>query len=567
MRSRAVTFSSKMADFPDLQRLVLGPQAGEIHKRLETMAAIDFESRFWKKDASLWGELEVAKNVAPWLGWIDIVDTMRGRIAEIEEFVAGVRRSGFTRVVVCGMGGSSLAPLVLSKCVADGSGLELHVLDLTNPASVLEVESTGSLSTTLFIVASKSGTTAEPNAFDAYFWDKVKNGNQFVAITDPGNPFEASAKERNFRHVFLNFPSIGGRFSALSYFGLVPAALAGIDLGRFLDCASLILKNAGPAFELGAAMGEWSRAGRNKLTFLTPESLYPMGLWLEQLVAESTGKLGKGILPIAGERVASPDKYGPDRVFVELRFAGDESLTESVQALERARHPIVDISMGDPYDIAQEFMRWEIATAVAGYVIGINPFDQPNVQESKDITKKLLLQVEENGSLPSDRPALTDGKLSYFGDNYKDSPKKFLNGFFSVLGPGDFIVLMAFLPDSPELTAKLRNLQAVIRDGMKVATTMGYGPRFLHSTGQFHKGGPNNGFFVQLTSNHPKDDSVPGQRATWGQFVDAQAAGDLQALKQKGRQTIRIHLGNDALAGVAELTKVVEEWLDWRNLR
>lgn len=552
---------------PDSQRLVAGALEDQILKRTQSMIDNDFQGRFWKKDASLWGEAEMADAVAPWLGWIDIIPRMRSRIDEITSFANEVKGAGFKRVVLCGMGGSSLAPLVLEKCVADGSGLALHVLDLTDPASVMMVEESGDLSETFFIVASKSGTTAEPSAFDAYFWEKCPNGGQFAAITDPGNPFEASAMARGFRHVFLNFADIGGRFSALSYFGLVPAALLGINLDAFLDRARIIVDNAAAAFELGAAMGELARGGRNKLTFLTPDALYPMGLWLEQLVAESTGKLGRGILPIAGEPVTGPEHYGSDRVFVYLHDSNDSALRPQLHALENAGHPTVDIELGDRQDLAQEFMRFEIATAVAGSVLSINPFDQPNVQESKDITKRLLAEVEEKGALPADQPRLTDGQLSFFGEEGEGSANDFINAFFANVGPGDFAVIMAFLSESPELTEALRNLQRCLRDGLKVSTTMGYGPRFLHSTGQFHKGGPNNGFFIQLTANHAKDAAVPGQRATWGQFVDAQAAGDLQALKQKGRRAIRVNLGDDALAGVAELTKVVENWFDWRNLR
>lgn len=511
----------------------------------------------------MWG-LDRATAVAPWLGWIDVASTMLERVAEIEDFVAGVRAEGFTRVVLCGMGGSSLAPLVFSQCVADGSGLPVHVLDLTNPASVLEVEQSGDLSTTLFIVSSKSGTTAEPNAFDAYFWGKVGKGSQFVAITDPDNPFESAAKARGWRKVFLNFPDIGGRFSALSYFGLVPAALLGIDLTALLERALLAGRDA---FELGVSLGEAALVGRNKLTFITPEPLYPLGLWLEQLIAESTGKEGRGILPIAGEHVGSIESYGPDRYFAVIRKVGDDALDAASSMFASGGHPVADIHMHDALDVAQEMMRWEIATAIAGAVIGINPFDQPNVQESKDITKKLLGEVERDGALAVTEPALKVGSLAFYTDSFAETGEGVLAEFYKDLAPNDFTAIMAFLPDSSQTTVALRDLQATLRNGLKLATTMGYGPRFLHSTGQFHKGGPNGGFFIQLTGDHPRDAHIPGQRASWGQFVDAQAAGDLEALRQKGRRTLRIHLHGDLATALHELTKVVGSWLNNRNNR
>jgi glucose-6-phosphate isomerase len=476
----------------------------------------DFAARFWAKDPTLWPAGD-ADAVAGMLGWIDVLPKMIDRIDEIEEFVASVRREGFTQVVLCGMGGSSLAPLVLAN--AFKGGLPLHVLDSTHPEDVLAVDVTP---TTLFIVASKSGSTAEPTAFANYFFAKAANPNQFVAITDPGSPFQSAAEGLGYRKVFLNYADIGGRFSALSLFGIVPAALLGVDVRRFLTAALDYLETNqefSEPFQLGEELGRLALNGVNKLTILTTPEWATFGLWLEQLVAESTGKLGKGILPIAGEPVGAPEAYGQDRFFA-LIGEGVESPV--------AGAPSTGSDLNDPYQLGAEFLRWEIATATAGAVLEINPFDQPNVQESKDVTKKILAVIEATGDLPA-FPA----------------ESRSLSEFLADVAPGDYVAIQAYLHETPELHAHLTALQAAIRDSKHVPVTLGYGPRFLHSTGQFHKGGPNVGHFVQFFDNPTADAAIPGQKATWRQFVRAQALGDAEALRAKDRRVFALDLGSD----------------------
>ncbi len=547
----------------DPQMLTLGEYENDVHARYKTLA--DFPALFWAKDGKAWGKH--AEETAKWVGWIDAVAKMEPRATEIETFAKEVRAAGFERVILAGMGGSSLAPLVLSTVFGKAAnGLPLSVLDSTDPDTVLRIEREGPLDKALVVVSSKSGSTAEPSAFDAYFFDKIGKPENFVAITDPHSPFEAYARERHFRKIFLNFADIGGRYSALSYFGLVPAALMGISVRELLARARAMQDgnaNGGDAFLLGAALGELALQGRNKVTFLAVDQLATLGLWLEQLIAESTGKEGKGILPIAGEEAGPPSVYGNDRVFVALRMNSPDCnfLDVRVSALRDAGHPIVTVDLHDENDLAQEFLRWEIATAVVGAVLEIDPFNQPNVQESKDITKRLLKELEEKGSLPEVKPGVVEGNLSVFGEAANKSVADSLETFMSASEPGSYVSIMAYLPESKELNVQLHRMQADIRDATELATTMGYGPRFLHSTGQFHKGGPNTGFFIQLTADPKEDASIPGQRATWAQFIAAQAAGDLEALAAKGRHTLRIHLGKDPVEGVKTLLLDIQKGL------
>lgn len=552
-----------MGEVIDPQVLVLQQYAGDVSARYAKLDAQKAVEKFWQKDPTLWGgDAERQASVGAFLGWVDSAEYFAKKVDEIDAFLADIKAAGFERVILAGMGGSSLAPYVFSLTSPRGEGgLPLDVLDSTDPGTVLEIERRAALDKTLVLVASKSGSTAEPTAFDAYLFDKVGNSQNFVAITDPGSPFSKSAEARNFRKIFLNLPDIGGRYSALSFFGLVPAALLGLDvralLGRALDLAA---DNQGksvadsPAFALGAAIGELALQGRDKLTFLTTEKYSSLGLWLEQLVAESTGKEGKGVLPIALETAGDPTVYGHDRVFVVIRDAGDTSLDASVAPLEAAGHPIIKIDLTGEYAVAQEMLRFEIATAIAGAVIDINPFDQPNVQESKDVTKKILAQVEAEGKLPDEVLGLEEDGLKLFGATCADTVSEALTSFLDEKAPGDYISIHAYLPESEALNDALLALQKKLRDVTGLATTLGYGPRFLHSTGQYHKGGPNTGFFLQLTGDHTEDAAIPGQRATWGQFVDAQALGDLEALKAKGRRTFRVHLTGDLATAVAALT-------------
>lgn len=542
---------------------------------VEKMEREQYVRRLWKMDGSLWTRDPEKQAAIPGsLGWLRVVDRMKERASEIDAFVRGVKEAGFTHVVHMGMGGSSLAPLVLQSIFQSRpGGLPLTVLDTTDPSTVSDVEQRIRVATTLFVVASKSGTTSEPLAFGDYFFDRVKAvkgeraGENFVAITDAGTPLVRLAEERRFNRTFLNFADIGGRYSALSYFGLLPAALMGLDTKELMREATRMARACGPSVPvnenpgalLGATMGEMARAGRDKITFLLPDNMASLGVWLEQLIAESTGKEGTGLLPVTGEPVGDPRVYGDDRLFVHISIKGqgEPKLEESVGLLRAAGLPVVSIEVRDEASVVQEFFRWEVATAVAGAVLGINPFDQPNVQESKDATNRLLRSVQEQGSLTEPAPVLTHGPLSFFRKDGIDSPKALLWDFLSLARPGDYVAFQAYLPEDPETEALLGAIRMQIRDALRLATTTGYGPRFLHSTGQFHKGGPNTGLFFQLTARDAVDISIPGKPYTFGIFKRAQALGDLEALTRHGRRVMRVDLGDDAKKGLGFLRRLI----------
>jgi len=549
-------------------------QSSRLKPRIEKLTQTQAVRRLWEKDASLWKrEPDQQAGIARSLGWLRVAETMAERVSELRKFVQEIKEAGFSHVVHMGMGGSSLAPLVFERVFGPNPhGLPLLVLDTTDPASVAAVEEQVRLSTTLFIVASKSGTTSEPIAFGDYFYARVKAlkggkaGENFVVITDPDTPLARLAEERGFARVFLNFSDIGGRYSALSYFGLLPAALLGLDLKGILDevlamsraCQRPLTENPGAL--LGAALGEMALAGRDKVTFLLPKELSSLGMWLEQLIAESTGKEGTGLLPIAGEEPGSPLVYGNDRLFVSIQMKGriDSGLEDKVRLLQAANFPVIFIEVREAAGIVQEFFRWEVATAVAGAVLGINPFDQPNVQESKDATNRLLKSVEERGTLTEPAPVMTHGPLSFFGQDKAESPEHLLWSFVGEARPGDYISLQAYLTEDADTEELLQAIRLRLRDSLHVATTIGYGPRFLHSTGQFHKGGPNSGLFIQLTCRDAIDLSIPGKPYTFGIFKKSQALGDLEALARHGRRTMRIDLGDDAKKGLGLLKRLIE---------
>jgi transaldolase / glucose-6-phosphate isomerase len=553
------------------QTLAIDPWQSALDARLAEMEQARFVERFWSKDASLWQTDAKPEEISGFMGWLDVAEKLLPSCEELEAFGREVREAGFERAVLMGMGGSSLAPLVLRETLGqNANGLSLEVLDSTDPATVLRIERAGPIEKTLFIVASKSGTTAEPTAFDDYFWDKVQRvrgdeaGQNFVAITDPDTALAKDAARRGFRKIFVNFADIGGRFSALSYFGLVPGAVMGIDVRRLLERTvaegrrngpQADVRNA-PGFVLGALLGTLAEQGRDKLTLLLPDELKTFGLWLEQLIAESTGKHGKGVFPIAGEEPGPPSVYGGDRVFAYLRRAGTDCtfLDMRIASLRDAGHPIVTIDLEDFYDLGREFMRWKIATAVAGAVLRINPFDQPNVQESKEITKRVIDEVEQRGSLAAEEPQLASDGYRVYGAN-GSSVEEALSNFIQRHPPGAYAVLMAYLTESPEMTKALERLQAEIRDTWRIATAMGYGPRFLHSTGQFHKGGPDTGLFIQLTAATAEEAPLPGRSYGFGVFREAQAIGDRQALDAHGRKVIRIDLGDDPVRAVESLVE------------
>ncbi len=560
----------------DPQELHLGPYKSKVEDCMSQLESAGFGKRLWRKDASLWKQDPKAqKMICGSMGWLHVAEKMVPHVPHLEEFATQVSEAGFRYVVHMGMGGSSLAPLVFQESLPTGKhGLPLRILDTTDPATILKIERELPLKETLFIVATKSGTTAEPLAFGDYFYEKVKSlkgdraGENFVAITDPGSPLVDLALKRNFRHTFLNFEDIGGRYSALSYFGLLPAVLKGLDVGELLEralrmahaCASAIPVPENPGLVLGTLIGELATQGLDKLTFLTPDELSPLGLWLEQLLAESTGKEGKGILPVAGEPVGEPSSYGNDRTFVYLKLDDneDKSLEEKVSQLTASDKPVITIRLKDLLDLGQEFMRWEIATATAGRVLGINPFDQPNVQESKDNTNRLLRQVEETGKLPQDKPTLADKRLQLFANDGAANAKDLFSKFLGEVRPGDYVALQAYLTEDPDTNSALQDLRILLRDRLRVATTLGYGPRFLHSTGQYHKGGPDSGVFMQLTSEDLEDAPIPGRPYTFGLLKQAQALGDVQALRKHNRRAVRVDLGRDVLEGLAALKETVE---------
>jgi transaldolase/glucose-6-phosphate isomerase len=562
----------------------LDGQQSAVDSALEHLQGDRIVQRLWDKDPTVWKPNgQDQSEIADRLGWLTVSDEMLQNIDRFRDVAQTVRDEGYTHVVVLGMGGSSLAPYVMSQTFGRQDGFpELRILDSTDPDAVAAIERDIDLGKTLFIVASKSGTTTEPNAFMETFWKKVSDsgagdpGKQFAAITDPGTVLETLAKERGFRWTFLNPADIGGRYSALSYFGLVPAAAMGLDVQRLLDgatkmekaCRADVSAAQNPGAWLGAVMGELSNAGRDKVTFFLSPGIATFGLWLEQLLAESTGKEGKGLVPVPDNPPGSPGVYGDDRLFVSITV-GDEGkeMDAQVSALERAGQPVVRVHMQDPYNLGGEFFRWEFATAVAGSLMGINAFDQPNVQESKDNTKRLLQQFDQSGSLPEPKSlAEADGVRIYLNDAARSCvPAESLGDAGRVLSEllgqvrtPEYVALMAYVEPSPEHDQELEPLRVALRDALKVAVTLGYGPRFLHSTGQLHKGGPPEGVFVQITAGVKQDVPVPGENYSFGTLIAAQALGDFESLQQHGRPAVRLHLPDESPASLQTVASLLE---------
>jgi len=519
--------------------------------------------RLWARDATLW----TGRDEARWLGWFGIVDQQLGRVDDVRRAAEDVRQAGLSHVLVLGMGGSSLCPEVLRMTFGRLVGWpELHVLDSTDPAQVRTLETTVDLARTLFIVASKSGTTLEPNIFKQHFFECVKAtvgaaevGRRFVAITDPGSQMQRVAEADGFRRVFFGLPSIGGRYSALSDFGMVPAAVMGLDVARLLGraaemaraCAASVSVEENPGAALGIVMGVLAKNGRDKATLVASPGIQGLGAWLEQLLAESTGKGGQGLIPIDREPVGAPGVYGADRFFVYLRLssAPDAEQDLRVEALERAGQPLVRITVDDPYDLGAEFFRWEFATAVAGAMLHVNPFDQPDVEASKLATRRLTDEYEKTGALPSQAAVRVDDP----------NLRAALRNHLGRLGAGDYAALLAYVEMSDAHERELQAIRGTIRDRYRVATCLGFGPRFLHSTGQAYKGGPNSGVFLQITCDDAVDVPVPGQKYTFGVVKAAQAQGDFQVLVERGRRALRIHLGKDVKGGLATLRSAVAQ--------
>ena len=542
--------------------------------------------RLWQRDATLW----TGTDEANWLGWLDITEKQLAEHENLRKVAEDAKNSGFSDVLLLGMGGSSLCPEVLRMTYGKSAGYpELHVLDSTDPAQIKSFGDKIDPAKTLFIVSSKSGSTLEPNIFKQYFFERTKQavgaekaGSHFIAITDPGSKMQQVAETDKFRHIFPGVPSIGGRYSALSNFGMVPAAVMGLDTKKFLErteemveaCASCVPVEENPGVVLGLILGSAAKAGRDKVTIITSPGIYDLGAWLEQLLAESTGKQGKGIIPVDRESIGAPEVYGNDRVFAYLRLdsAPDAQQDAQVAALEKAGHPVVRIAVGDKYDVGQEFFRWEIATAVAGSILGINAFNQPDVEASKIATKSLTSEYEKSGSLPPEKPILEDKGVKLFTDekNASDLAKAagsdkslagYLKAHFGRIKAGDYFAVLGYIQMNEPHEKALQTIRHTLRDKKHVATCLGFGPRFLHSTGQAYKGGPNSGVFLQITCDDAKDLPVPGQKYTFGIVKAAQARGDFQVLAERGRRALRVHLGADLESGLRTLQDAVKQAL------
>jgi transaldolase/glucose-6-phosphate isomerase len=542
--------------------------------------------KLWARDATLW----TGTDEGQWLGWLDIVDKQLQQAGNFKSLAEQVKEAGFTHALLMGMGGSSLCPEVLKLTFGRIDGFpEMLVLDSTDPAQIRAIEKKLDLNKTIFIVSSKSGTTLEPNIFQQYFYERAKQalggkdpGDRFIAITDPGSPLEQVAASLHFRQVAQGVPSIGGRYSALSNFGMVPAAVQGMDVARFLERASEMvhacdvsaLADNNPAVQLGAVLGMLAKRGRDKVTLITSPGIADLGAWLEQLLAESTGKQGKGIIPVDREALGAPEVYGNDRVFAYLRLdsAPDAQQDAKLAALEQAGQVVVRIAVADLDRLGQEFFRWEIATAVAGSIIGINAFNQPDVEASKIATRDLTTEYEKSGKLPPETPIFEENGLKLFTDaKNADALAKSIGGDKSLagylrahlnrIGAGDYFALLAFVQMNSAHEARLQEIRHLLRDRKHAATCLGFGPRFLHSTGQAYKGGPNSGVFLQLTSDDAADLAVPGQKYTFGIVKSAQARGDFKVLADRGRRALRVHLGADVELGLTTLVKAVRESL------
>jgi len=541
--------------------------------------------RLWDRDASVW----TGEDESKWLGWLDIVEEQIAQQDTLQKFAKEVHTRGFEHILLLGMGGSSLCPEVLRMTFGRIPQFPtLHVLDSTDPAQVKAFEHQIDIAKTLFIVSSKSGSTLEPNIFKQYFFERTKQvvgstkaGSHFVAVTDPGSKMQEVAEHDHFLHVFFGRPSIGGRYSALSNFGMVPGAAMGLDTKKFLDraaemvraCSASVSVESNTGAVLGIILGSAANAGRDKVTIITSPGISDLGAWLEQLLAESTGKVGKGIIPVDREDLAAPEVYGNDRVFayVRLENGGDADQDAKVTALEKAGHPVIRITMPDIYDLGAEFFRWEIATAVAGSIIGINAFNQPDVEASKIATRNLTTEYEKTGSLPPEKPILEDSGIKLFTDEKnaaelaKSASEKSLAGYLKAhlnrIHAGDYFAVLGYIQMNSDHEQSLQAVRHSVRDKKHVATCLGFGPRFLHSTGQAYKGGPNSGVFLQITCDDSVELPVPGQKYTFGIVKAAQARGDFQVLAERGRRALRVHLGKDLKNGLATLQSAIQKAL------
>ena len=536
--------------------------------------------KLWAKDAEVWTNEDEAK----WLGWLDIVERQLAERQKFADFRAEVKAENFSHILLLGMGGSSLCPEVLSFTFGVQNGFpKLHILDSTDPAQIRRVESKIDLANTLFFVSSKSGSTLEPNIFQQYFFERVsqtigadKAGSRFVAVTDPNSKMQSVAEEKNFRKIFYGDPGIGGRYSALSDFGMIPLAAMGIDVSDFLtranEMAAACKQNTSenPGLVLGAILGTaWRDFGRDKVTIITSPAISDLGAWLEQLIAESTGKEGKSLIPVDREEIQSPEKYGDDRVFAYLKIAGDDETDAAVEKLEKTGQPVLRVVLPDVLNLGQEFFRWEIGTAIAGAIMQINPFDQPDVEASKMVTKKLTSEYEETGSLPDEQSLFEADGIKLFTDdpNAAELNKavgdektlgNYINAHLDRIEKDDYFGLLAYVEMNDEHQDSLQAIRHSILGKYSVATCLGFGPRFLHSTGQGYKGGANNGVFLQITADDREDLQVPNQKYTFGVVKAAQARGDFAVLAERKRRALRVHLGADVRKGLAKIGEIIK---------
>ena len=579
---KAVEKQTKQAEAGSLNRLTYTlpePLAAIVNQTVAEWGAEGKVRKVWARDASLWS----GRDEAQWLGWLGITNDQLAHIERLTAIREAAKSAGFSHVLLLGMEGSSLGPEVIKTTFGTISGFpELYVLDSTDPAQVKAFENKVDLRNTLFIVSSKSGSTLEPNVFKQYFFDRIERlvgpkeaGRRFLAITDPGSKMQQVAERDGFRRIFLGWPDIGGRYSVLSDFGLVPAAIMGVDVAKFLDrteemvcaCMPSVPVAENPGVMLGTILGEAAREfGCDKMTIVASPGIFNLGAWLEQLVAESTGKSGKGLIPIDREGLGAPDAYGRDRVFVYVRLSSAPDATQDARAdaLERAGHPVVRIALDDPYHLGAEFFRWEFATAVAGSILGIHPFDQPDVEASKIATRKLTDEYEKTGALPSETPIFTVDGIELFTDeknsaalakmaNGTPTLAGYLEAHLNRLNEADYFALLAYIEMNEAHEQVLREIRQVVRDVKRVATCLEFGPRFLHSTGQAYKGGPNTGVFLQITCGDAVDLPVPGRKYTFGVVKAAQARGDFEVLAERDRRALRVHLGADVAAGLSTL--------------
>ncbi|MGH1575378.1 bifunctional transaldolase/phosoglucose isomerase [Methylobacterium sp. P31] len=564
----------------DGQSLVMDDTlAAEAKKTVEAWRASGSIRRLWAGDASVWS----GHDEANWLGWLHIVEEELEKEADYAAFADWVKAEGFTDAVVLGMGGSSLGPEVLSLTYGQRAGFpKLQILDSTHPDQVRALEASIDLAKTLFIVASKSGSTLEPNVFRDYFLARAKEvlgdraGAHFVAVTDPGSDMERAAKADGFKKIFYGVKQIGGRYSVLSAFGLVPAAAMGLDVKALLETARIMVRSCGPAVPpavnpgvlLGTAMGAAALAGRDKVTIIASPGIASFGAWAEQLIAESTGKQSKGLVPVDGEPVGVPAVYGHDRFFIYLRLDGqaEAAQDEALRALERDGHPIARITLDKVEQLPQEFYRLEMATAVAGAVIGINPFDQPDVEASKVETKKLFAEAEAKGALPAETPLFSDDAVALYADprnaaglkQASEGLEAALKAQIARLKDGDYLALLAYVPRDEQAAGILQEARIAVRDARKVATCLEFGPRFLHSTGQAYKGGPDTGVFLQITADPSKDLPIPGRKLGFGTVVAAQARGDFAVLAERGRRALRVHIKSDLETGLKRVAAALK---------